>query len=57
MELHEEMYILCTNAKFQVKDFFTLAYTVLIHKEKGPRLASFILAIGKEKVAKLFESV
>jgi len=57
VELHEEMYILCTNAKFQVKDFFTLAYTVLIHKEKGPRLASFILAIGKEKVAKLFESV
>jgi len=57
VELHEEMYILCTNAKFQVKDFFTLAYTVLIHKEKGPRLASFILAIGKEKVAKLFEGV
>ncbi len=57
VELHEEIYILCKNANVQVKDFFTLAYKVLIHKEKGPRLASFILAIGKEKVAKLFQSV
>ena len=30
---------------------------VLVNKDKGPRLASFILEIGKEKVAELFKSV
>ncbi|MBI2102918.1 lysine--tRNA ligase [Candidatus Woesearchaeota archaeon] len=55
-ELHEEMYILCKNNDVQPKDFFTAAYRVLINKEKGPRLASFILAIGAKKVAKLFSS-
>ena len=54
-ELHEEMYILCKNHDMQPKDFFTLCYRVLISKERGPRLASFMLEIGKEKVAKLFK--
>ncbi|MDP3698104.1 MAG: lysine--tRNA ligase [Nanoarchaeota archaeon] len=56
-ELHEEMYILCKNHDILPKDFFTLAYRVLINKERGPRLASFILEIGKEKAAKLFMQV
>jgi lysyl-tRNA synthetase, class I len=56
-ELHEEMYILCKNNEFPSGDFFKLAYGVLINKQKGPRLASFILEIGKEKVADLFKSV
>lgn len=54
-ELHEEIYILCKNNDFSAPDFFRLAYRVLINKDKGPRLASFILAIGKEKVAKLLK--
>jgi lysyl-tRNA synthetase, class I len=57
VQLHEEMYVLCTNKEFPPKDFFTLAYKVLINKDKGPRLASFILEIGKNKVAKLFGGV
>ena len=56
-ELHEEMYILCKNNDVQPKDFFAAAYRVLINKEKGPRLASFILAIGVKKVAVLFKNV
>ena len=56
-ELHAEMYILCKNNDVQPKDFFTAAYRVLINKEKGPRLASFILAIGAKKVATLFKGV
>lgn len=56
-ELHEEMYVLCTNNEFPPKDFFKLSYNVLINKDKGPRLASFILEIGREKVAELFKSV
>ncbi|MBI2145879.1 lysine--tRNA ligase [Candidatus Woesearchaeota archaeon] len=55
VELHEEMYILCKNNDFPTGDFFKLCYRVLINQEKGPRLASFILAIGKEKVAKLLK--
>ena len=57
IELHEEIYILCKNNNFPANDFFKLAYNVLINKDKGPRLASFILAIGKDRVAKLLEKL
>jgi lysyl-tRNA synthetase, class I len=57
VELHEEMYILCKNNNFPPGDFFKVAYNVLVNKDKGPRLASFILEIGKEKVAELFKKV
>ncbi len=57
IELHEEIYILCRNNGFPPADFFRTAYRVLINKDKGPRLASFILAIGKERVAGLMESL
>ncbi len=56
-ELHEEIYVLCTNNDFPPKDFFKLAYKVLINKEKGPRLASFMLEIGRERVASLLRKV
>lgn len=56
-ELHEEFYVLCSNFDFPTKDFFKLCYRVLIDKDKGPRLASFMLAIGREKVARLFKGV
>jgi lysyl-tRNA synthetase class 1 len=55
--LHEEMYILCKNAELEAKDFFKVAYKVLIGKEKGPRLASFILEIGRKKAAELLGKV
>ncbi len=35
--------------------FFTAAYLVLFGEERGPRLAPFILAYGREKAAKLFK--
>jgi lysyl-tRNA synthetase, class I len=56
-ELHEEIYVLCTNSEFPSSDFFKLAYQVLINKDKGPRLASFILEIGRERVAELLKKV
>ncbi len=56
IDLHEEIYILCKNENYPIKDFFSAAYRVLINKEKGPRLASFILEIGKEKVAQLLKN-
>ncbi len=57
IELHEEMYILCKNNNFPPPDFFKVAYRVLINKDQGPRLASFILAIGKNRVARLLQAV
>jgi len=56
-DLHEEIYILCKNNDLEVRDFFKAAYKVLINKEKGPRLASFILEIGRKKVASLLEKI
>ena len=53
-ELHEEMYVLCTNHNVEHKEFFKNAYKILISKNKGPRLANFILEIGKERVSYLF---
>mgnify|MGYP001600788350 CR=1 FL=1 len=56
VDLHEEMYLLCKRRHFQPKDFFTLTYKVLINKERGPRLAAFILEIGRKKVAGLLKN-
>ena len=39
------------------KEFFQAGYKVLLNKERGPKLAGFILAIGKDKVIELFEKV
>ena len=36
-------------------DFFRAAYNVLLNKDRGPKLAPFILALGEEKVIRLFE--
>ena len=56
-ELHEEMYVLCTNHDIQHKDFFKEAYKLIISKEKGPRLAAFILQVGRARVARLFKPI
>ena len=56
-DLHNEFYIICQNNALSTADFFTAAYGVLINKKKGPRLASFILEIGRKKVAELLKKV
>ncbi|MBT4446178.1 lysine--tRNA ligase [archaeon] len=56
-DLHEEIYVLCTNNDFPHKDFFQLAYNVLINKKQGPKLASFILEIGRKRVAELLKKL
>lgn len=55
--LFEEFYDVCKKSELKNTDFFKAAYKVLLNKEKGPKLAPFILALGKEKVAKMFEGV
>ncbi len=55
-DLHEEIYILCRNHNIPPKDFFQLAYRALINKERGPRLAAFMLEMGRENAAKLLKA-
>ena len=54
-ELLNEVYAICKENGVETKAFFRAVYNVLIGKDFGPRLAPFILSIGKEKVAGLLE--
>ncbi|MBI2546345.1 lysine--tRNA ligase [Candidatus Woesearchaeota archaeon] len=56
-ELHTEFYNLCQEFGYDAKEFFKKAYQLLINKERGPKLASFILAIGKDRVVRLLEQI
>lgn len=56
-ELHQEFYNVSNKLEIKPQDFFKAAYKVLLNKERGPKLAAFIIALGKEKVVKLFEGV
>lgn len=53
--LHDEFYRQCENMKLEPKDFFRSAYNVLINKDRGPKLAAFVLILG-DKAAELFGS-
>ncbi len=55
--LFEEFYNICKKVDVKNTDFFRAAYNVLLNKDRGPKLAPFILALGKEKVIELFEKV
>lgn len=56
-ELFNEFYTICQKVGIKNTDFFKAAYNVLLNKDRGPKLAPFILAFGKEKVAELFGKV
>ncbi len=56
-ELFNEFYDICNKTGIKNTEFFRAAYQAIIGKEKGPRLAGLILAVGKEKIVKLLEQV
>ena len=56
-KLFNEFYEICKTTEISNVDFFRGAYLALIGKEKGPRLAGFILTIGKDKVIKLLGEI
>ena len=56
-KLAEEIYNIANESKIQPKEFFRICYRLLINKDKGPRLASFILTIGKDKVIDLIKKI
>ncbi len=55
--LYEEFYNISKSLDISAKEFFKTCYKLIINKERGPRLAPFIITIGKERVVKLFEKV
>ncbi|MBR9699415.1 lysine--tRNA ligase [Candidatus Woesearchaeota archaeon] len=52
-ELYEEFYKIKEETNVEIKDFFEAAYLIIINKKRGPKLAGFILSLGKEKVIDL----
>ena len=56
-ELFNEFYSICKKIDIKNTDFFRVAYNVLLNKDRGPKLAPFILALGKEKIIELFGKV
>ena len=56
-DLFNEFYNVCKKLDLKNTDFFRAAYNVLLNKDRGPKLAPFILTLGKEKVIELFEKV
>ncbi len=55
--LFEEFYNICKELDLDNKDFFKGTYLALIGKERGPKLAGFILTIGKDKVIRLLKEI
>jgi lysyl-tRNA synthetase class 1 len=51
--LGQAIYDVAREAGIEPKELFGAAYRVLIGKEKGPRLAGFIVTVGKERVAEI----
>jgi lysyl-tRNA synthetase class 1 len=56
-ELSIEIYNICKAVEIDAKEFFQGAYEILIGKTRGPRLASLIIAVGKEKVINLLNQI
>ncbi|MBI2142861.1 hypothetical protein HYU20_00780, partial [Candidatus Woesearchaeota archaeon] len=55
-ELYNECYSIAKEAGLQPPEFFKAAYMVLLNKERGPKLAPFLLALG-EKALRVLEKV
>ncbi|MFP4656606.1 MAG: lysine--tRNA ligase, partial [Candidatus Woesearchaeota archaeon] len=53
-DLHKRFYDVIEESGVDNKEFFRFCYNIIISKDKGPKLASFILSISKEKVARMF---
>jgi len=49
-KLYNSFYDISKQHNLPTKDFFRAAYQVLINKTSGPRLAPFILALGRQRV-------
>lgn len=53
--LGEAIYTIAEKTDLDPKELFTGVYRILIGKEKGPRLAGFMLIVGKDKLLSIFK--
>ena len=51
--LFEEFYNVSKSNNLDPKEFFKAAYRVIINKERGPKLATFIIEIGQKQISEL----
>jgi lysyl-tRNA synthetase class 1 len=56
-KLYSLFFEICKKYEIDTKEFFKAIYQILISKDSGPRLAPFILALGKERVKNILEQV
>ena len=56
-DCQQAIYDIATSQGLEPKALFLALYTVLIGKEQGPRLGSFMRIIGKEKLEKILPNV
>lgn len=56
-ELQSRIFDISREHNVEAKRFFQLAYRILINKDSGPRLGPFIVALGRERVRKMLESI
>jgi lysyl-tRNA synthetase class 1 len=56
-ELVDLFFNTCKESGVKPKEFFRTMYRILIGKDYGPRLAPFVLTIGRRKVARLLEGI
>ncbi|MDR1626136.1 MAG: lysine--tRNA ligase [Spirochaetia bacterium] len=54
--LGEAVYAACGNAGLEPKAFFPEMYRALVGKDKGPRLAAFILSVGRERILDILKA-
>ena len=55
--LFTEFKKICEKTEIQPPEFFKGAYLALIGKEKGPKLAGFIVAAGRKRIASLLAQI
>lgn len=55
--LYEEFYAISTSLDMTPKEFFKACYNVLINQDRGPKLAPFIVTLGKDRVVSLLKKV
>ena len=55
-DLQQKVYDVATANGMEAKALFTVMYRVLVNKNQGPRLASFMRIIGREKLAQILSA-
>jgi len=55
--LAKELFDICKETSVEPRDFFKAAYKIIINKERGPKLATLVLAATPEKILKLLKQL